>query len=526
MIPDNSGAERPGLSRIRRADADRQVRRRACRTCRRPSSAASRSAPPSSAPACPTAPDRRSAHGPGPPGGRRARRRRARRRSRPASPTRRSATTINRVCGSGLKAIMLAAAEIRAGDAEVVVAGGMENMNQAPYLIPERAVRLPPRQRRAHRRDRPRRPVVRDRGLPHGHARRARRDQASRSAARTRTRSRSSSHQKAIAAIDAGRFGDEIVPVTVRDAKGRETVVDTDEGPRRDSTIEALARLKPAFALPDRRGPGRRDRRHGHRRQRPGDHRRRRRDGRRQRARRRAPRPEAAGPDRRLRPGRGRAEVAVPRPDQRRPEAAGPDRACRSRRSTSSRSTRRSPRRRSPTVASSASTGRRSTSTAARSRSVIRSAQRRADRRHALARAAPAPGPVRARHAVPGRRRIGRDGLRARLTRQVPIRSAPPHTPGWRVRTATHRRAAHDPARVVWRAGPVRTSVSSGSAQIVEGVAPHRAWPPDACVFRRQTRPPQRRPVSCSGSSSICWMSQRTQARRPRSNPIPRRSVA
>ena len=48
-----------------------------------------------------------------------------------------SATTINRVCGSGLKAVMLAAAEIRAGDAEIVVAGGMENMNQGPYLIPK-----------------------------------------------------------------------------------------------------------------------------------------------------------------------------------------------------------------------------------------------------------------------------------------------------------------------------------------------------------------------------------------------------
>src|SRR5207253_3795035 len=47
-----------------------------------------------------------------------------------------SATTINRVCGSGLKSIMLAAAEIRAGDAEVVVAGGMESMNQAPHLVP------------------------------------------------------------------------------------------------------------------------------------------------------------------------------------------------------------------------------------------------------------------------------------------------------------------------------------------------------------------------------------------------------
>jgi acetyl-CoA C-acetyltransferase len=59
------------------------------------------------------------------------------------------------------------------------------------------------------------------------------------------------SHQKAVAAIDAGRFAGEMAPVTVRDAKGRETVVIEDEGPRRDSTMEALARLKPAFALPD-----------------------------------------------------------------------------------------------------------------------------------------------------------------------------------------------------------------------------------------------------------------------------------
>ena len=59
------------------------------------------------------------------------------------------------------------------------------------------------------------------------------------------------SHQKAIAAIDAGRFDAELAPVTVRDAKGRETVVSVDEGPRRDSTAEALARLKAAFDLPD-----------------------------------------------------------------------------------------------------------------------------------------------------------------------------------------------------------------------------------------------------------------------------------
>jgi len=58
------------------------------------------------------------------------------------------------------------------------------------------------------------------------------------------------SHERAIAAIDGGRFADEMAPVTITDAKGRETVVDTDEGPRRDTSLEALARLKPVFDLP------------------------------------------------------------------------------------------------------------------------------------------------------------------------------------------------------------------------------------------------------------------------------------
>ena len=160
-----------------------------------------------------------------------------------------SATTINRVCGSGMKAIMLAAAELKAGDAEVAVAGGMENMNLAPYLLPNArfGYRLGDG-------------VIIDETVHDGlwcaiedchmgtHAERVaisehvtREDQDAFALL---------SHQRAIAAIDEGRFRDEIVPVTVRDPKGRETVVDTDEGPRRDSTAEALARLKPAFALP------------------------------------------------------------------------------------------------------------------------------------------------------------------------------------------------------------------------------------------------------------------------------------
>jgi acetyl-CoA C-acetyltransferase len=160
-----------------------------------------------------------------------------------------SATTINRVCGSGLKSIMLAAAEIRAGDAEVVVAGGMENMNQAPFLL-EKA-RFGYRLGNGTLID----SAVADgltcafEGCHMGtHAERvAIRDGVSRE---DQDAFALRSHQRAVAAQDAGRFADELAPVTVRDAKGRETIVDADEGPRRETSLEALARLRPVFDLP------------------------------------------------------------------------------------------------------------------------------------------------------------------------------------------------------------------------------------------------------------------------------------
>jgi acetyl-CoA C-acetyltransferase len=158
------------------------------------------------------------------------------------------ATTINRVCGSGLKAIMLAAAAIRAGDASIVVAGGMESMNQGPYLLPK--ARFGYRLGNAELVD----STVAD-GLwcaiedchMGTHAERvAVRDGVSRE---DQDAFALESHRRAIAAIDAGRFEDEIVPVPVR--RGREeTLVTTDESPRRDTTAEALAKLKPAFELP------------------------------------------------------------------------------------------------------------------------------------------------------------------------------------------------------------------------------------------------------------------------------------
>jgi acetyl-CoA C-acetyltransferase len=159
-----------------------------------------------------------------------------------------SATTINRVCGSGLKSIMLAAAEIKAGDAEVVVAGGMESMNLAPYLLPKARFGL--RLGNAQLLD----GVIAD-GLwctieechMGTHAERvAIKESVSREA---QDQFALSSHQRAIAAMDAGRFADEMAPVTIKGLKG-ETIVDTDEGPRRDTSLEVLARLKPVFELP------------------------------------------------------------------------------------------------------------------------------------------------------------------------------------------------------------------------------------------------------------------------------------
>ena len=159
------------------------------------------------------------------------------------------ATTINRVCGSGLKSIMLATASIRAGDGDVYVAGGMESMNQAPFLL--RKARFGYRLGNGTLED----STVLD-GLWCGiedchmgtHAERvaisnavSREDQDAFA---------NESHRRAIAAIDEGRFDAELVPVTVRDAKGRETAVTVDESPRRDSSLEALAKLPPAFDLP------------------------------------------------------------------------------------------------------------------------------------------------------------------------------------------------------------------------------------------------------------------------------------
>lgn len=156
------------------------------------------------------------------------------------------ATTINKVCGSGLKAVMLAAAMIAAGDGDIFVAGGMESMNNGPYMLKQ--ARFGYRLGDGKLVD----ATVHD-GLwcpfQDWHMGNAA-EWIAREYGLTRQELDEyayGSHMKAIAAIDAGRFKEEIVPVQVPQPKGGPILFDTDECPRRDTSLEALARLKPAF---------------------------------------------------------------------------------------------------------------------------------------------------------------------------------------------------------------------------------------------------------------------------------------
>ena len=156
------------------------------------------------------------------------------------------AVTLNKVCGSGLKSVMLAAGLIRAGDGEIYVAGGMENMSLAPYMLPQ--ARSGYRLGNGQLID----AVVHD-GLWSSFTDEHMGCSAEFIAEQFElTREELDeyayhSHRKAIEAIDAGRFKDEIVPVEIPQRKGTPLIFDTDEAPRRDTTLEALARLRPAF---------------------------------------------------------------------------------------------------------------------------------------------------------------------------------------------------------------------------------------------------------------------------------------
>jgi acetyl-CoA C-acetyltransferase len=161
-------------------------------------------------------------------------------------PTSANATTINKVCASGLEAINQAAHSIVAGDSTLIVAGGMESMSQGPHLLPK--ARFGYRMGPATVQD----SVVID-GLwspwDDQHM-----GMCAEAIAEKRGISRQEqdeyalrSHQRALSAMAAGRLKAEIAPVTVSGPKGKKTVIDTDEGPRADTTAEALAALKPAF---------------------------------------------------------------------------------------------------------------------------------------------------------------------------------------------------------------------------------------------------------------------------------------
>jgi acetyl-CoA C-acetyltransferase len=156
------------------------------------------------------------------------------------------ALTVNKVCGSGLKAVMLAASLIRAGEAEVLVAGGMEHMSAAPYLLP--GARHGYRLGNAELID----AVVHD-GLwcafEHQHMGNSA-EWIARTHKVTRTQQDAfalQSHERAIAAQDGGRFAEELAPLQRPGPRGATTHIDTDEGPRRDSSLAALARLRPVF---------------------------------------------------------------------------------------------------------------------------------------------------------------------------------------------------------------------------------------------------------------------------------------
>lgn len=156
------------------------------------------------------------------------------------------ATTINKVCGSGLKTAMLAAQAIRAGDGDLFVTGGMESMSRAPYLIDGRTGKL--RFGNAQLTD-----ALLNDGLWCALENWSMGD-AAEFIANVYEVSREemdelayNSHMKAIEAIDSGKFAAEIVPVEIKDRKGRVTIFDTDETPRRDTSLEILAKLRPAF---------------------------------------------------------------------------------------------------------------------------------------------------------------------------------------------------------------------------------------------------------------------------------------
>ncbi|HEY3313220.1 MAG TPA: acetyl-CoA C-acetyltransferase [Anaerolineales bacterium] len=160
--------------------------------------------------------------------------------------------TVNRLCASGLNAVNIAARSIRAGDGDIYIAGGVESMSRAPYSLPKAedgfsfgnltaydtalGWRYPnPKMKEMYGTD-SMGETAENIALARPHLTREMQDVFS-----------VGSHQKAISAIDTGKFAAEIIPVPVPQKKGDPVMASTDERPRRDTTPESLARLKPAF---------------------------------------------------------------------------------------------------------------------------------------------------------------------------------------------------------------------------------------------------------------------------------------
>jgi len=156
------------------------------------------------------------------------------------------ATTLNKVCGSGLKAVMLAAQGIKAGDGDLFVCGGFESMSRAPFLIRGRSgeLRFGNNQLTDALLNDGLWCALENWGMGNAAEFIAREFNVSREAMDDFAYN---SHRKSIEAIDSGRFIREIVPIEIKDRKGNSSVFDTDESPRRDTSKEILSKLRPAF---------------------------------------------------------------------------------------------------------------------------------------------------------------------------------------------------------------------------------------------------------------------------------------
>ncbi len=162
-----------------------------------------------------------------------------------------AAVTFNRLCSSGLNAVNMAARAIKVGEGEVFIAGGVESMSRGPYSVPKPEMAYPYGNqtmwdtafgwRYPH-------PKIEDLYGTEAMGETAENIQEQTHISRQEQDAFAlESHRRAIAAIDNGKFAEEIVPVPVPQGKGKVLIVDTDERPRRDTSMETLARLKPAF---------------------------------------------------------------------------------------------------------------------------------------------------------------------------------------------------------------------------------------------------------------------------------------